>query len=217
LGSVLIVGGNSVAADLTAELYNPATDTFSATGSTSLLRVGHTATQLLDGRVLIAGGGTTTAELYDPISGTFTLTGSMTVARTGATATRLQDGTVLIFGADGSADLYDSNAGTFAPVGSNPLAVFGQSANLRLDGSVLAAGGRPGGRYTTTISAAALFGPESDGFTVTGSLNTSRLSHTATVLSDGTVLIVGGTKITCYYSCRGGRSITILSSAELFK
>ena len=222
LGSVLIVGGNSVAGDLTAELYNPATGAFSATASTSILRAGHTTTQLLDGRVLIAGGGTKTAELFDPTSGTFTPTGSMTVDRTGATATRLQDGSVLIFGADGSADLYDANSGTFARVGSNPpLAVTGQTqtASLRHDGSVLAvAGGFSSARFHVSVSAAALFAPETDGFTLTGPLNTSRFSSTATVLGDGTVLVVGGTHRSCpIISCFNGTSTTILSSAELFK
>ena len=219
LGSVLIVGGNSVAGDLTAELYNPATGTFSATGSTAYLRAGHTATQLLDGRVLIAGGGFKTAELYDPASGTFTPTGSMTVLRTGATATRLQDGSVLIFGADGSADLYDANTGTFAPVGSNLPARSGQTASLRHDGSVLTAGGiypsyRPGSEMWS-YSGATLFAPEIDGFTVAGSLNTSRGFHTATVLVDGTVLIVGGITLT-HNSFTGIWEID-LSSAELFK
>jgi hypothetical protein len=224
LGSVLIVGGNSVAGDLTAELYNPATGSFSTTGSTSIVRQGHTATQLLDGRVLIAGGGTATAELYDPKSGTFTTTGSMTVARTRATATRLQDGTVLIFGADESysADLYDPNAAIFAPVGSYGLVAHGPTASLRQDGSVLTAGGYHLGPHqpNTSASAANLFAPESDGFTGTGSLNTSRISHTATVLADGTVLIIGGTHRVClapYSNCAFGPTTTTLSSAELFE
>jgi WD40 repeat protein len=222
LGSVLIVGGNVVAGDLTAELYNPATGTFNATGSTSILRAGHTATQLLDGRVLIAGGGTETAELYDPTTGAFTPTGSMTIVRTGATATRLQDGTVLIFGADDSAaDLYDAKAGMFAPVGSYGRLAYGQTASLRQDGSVLTAGGYHLGPHSphNSVSAAALFAPESDGFTGTGSLNTSRGSHTATQLADGTVLIVGGTERHCggYIRCGFGVTTTTLSSAELFK
>jgi hypothetical protein len=216
LGSVLIVGGNTDG-DLTAELYNPATGTFSPTGPTSILRSGHTATQLLDGRVLIAGGGTDTAELYDPTSGTFTATGSMTHARTGAVATRLKDGSVLIFAADGSSDRYDAAAGTFAPVQANPLASDGQTATLRPDGGVLTAGGYSTHRFHTSVSSAAFFGPESDGYTMAGALNTGRGSHTATVLADGTVLIVGGTQVACGYGCLSGRSITPLSSAELFK
>ena len=219
LGSALIVGGNSVAGDLTAELYNPATGTFNATGSTSILRAGHTANQLLDGRVLIAGGGTQTAELYDPTSGTFTPTGSMTSVRTGATATRLQDGSVLIFGGGVGAELYNANAGTFAPVAYIQFFPRGQTASLRHDGSVLVAGGYQCGRGCSSSYYAVLFGPESDGFTATGSLNTARDGHTATELSDGTVLIVGGNhriRVGCGYWCTKTQ-ISILSSAELFK
>jgi hypothetical protein len=65
---------------------------------------------------------------------------------------------------------------------------------------------------------AALFAPESDGFTVTGSLNTPRDNHTATVLQDGTVLIVGGTHHSLLHLgnlCT--ERPTVLSSAELFK
>ena len=77
-GRVLIAYG-----DASAELYDPATGTFSPTGSMTTARVVASATRLADGRVLIAGGlaqpgGTKTlasAELYDPKSGTFSPTG----------------------------------------------------------------------------------------------------------------------------------------------
>lgn len=239
-GKVLIVGGNTNSGDLVAELYDPASGAFSDTGSTTILRAGHTATPLLNGQVLIAGGETATAELYDPASGIFSVTaGDMSETRTGHTATLLgatdgvQNGYVLIIGTDGSADLYDPSARKFTRVGSFETGpsgtlpirqtVIAHTASLRKDGTVLAAGGEGftrcfRGGSPASRSGAALFAPESDGFTVTGSLNTSRDMHTATVLQDGTVLIVGGTHhshVAIFYSCRP--QATVLSSAELFK
>ena len=154
-GKVLIVGGNTTSGDLVAELYDPGTGTFTDTGSTTILRSGHTATLLtigpLAGQVLIAGGSdSASAELYNPATGMFTTTGDMTVARTGHTATALgaqdgaQNGDVLIVGTDGSADLYDPTKGTFARIGSllpSMQPSYAHTANLRNDGTVLAAGG----------------------------------------------------------------------------
>ena len=156
----------------------------------------------------------------------FTKTGDMTVTRSGHTATALgtqdgaQNGDVLIVGTDGSADLYDPSKGEFARIGSLLPSMqrrTAYTANLRSDGTVLAAGGYDleGSRglfCPVSGTAAALFAPESDGFTATGSLGTKRDSHTATVLADGTVLIVGGTE---HGGCFTGA--VVLSSAELFK
>jgi hypothetical protein len=243
-GKVLIVGGNTTG-ELAAELYNPASGTFADTGSTTTLRTGHTATLLLDGQVLIAGGGSATAELYNPSSGTFTPTaGDMTEPRSGHTATLLgaadgaQNGYVLIIGTDGSADLYDPSTQVFTRVGSPPPYVaspflrqvngLGHAASLRTDGTVLTAGGeqRRGCGFLNfgviSVNLAALFAPESDGFTYTGSLNTPRDTHTATLLQDGTVIIIGGLRRSQSVISGGIRPsclrlTTVLSSAELFK
>src|SRR5437588_11827984 len=52
-GKVLVAGGNSFGS---AELYDPATGTWSYTGSLNIARRGHTATLLQNGKVLIAWG-----------------------------------------------------------------------------------------------------------------------------------------------------------------
>jgi N-acetylneuraminic acid mutarotase len=117
-GKVLVVGGQT-AAGLTAEVYDPATGTWSRTGSLSAGRYGHTATLLHDGRVLVTGGdsgptalASATVEVYDPTSGLWTGGPSMAFAGTFQTATLLPDGSVLVAGGrdDGglrSAEVYD--------------------------------------------------------------------------------------------------------------
>jgi hypothetical protein len=124
-GRVLVAGGywDSLPIAL-ADLYDPKTGTFAATGSMATARGFDTATRLADGRVLFAGGTPTgccdadaliaSAELYDPKTGTFSPTGSMKTGRDVHTATLLLDGRVLITGGDdtyphpvASAELYD--------------------------------------------------------------------------------------------------------------
>jgi Kelch motif protein/galactose oxidase-like protein len=94
-GNALITGGeNGFRGDqvmASAELYHPATHTFTAAGTMLQGRYSHTATLLADGDVLIAGGATlhdwlASAELYHPASGKFEATGAMAHARYGQSA-----------------------------------------------------------------------------------------------------------------------------------
>jgi hypothetical protein len=111
-GKVLVTGGldSMGKAIITAEVFDPANQSFTTTGSMGTARAFHTATVLKDGTVLVTGGddGTSaqsTAELYNPATGAFSQTGGMASARQSHTATLLNDGTVLVTGGTNSTAL----------------------------------------------------------------------------------------------------------------
>ena len=218
-GKVLIAGGYFLRSGTPlagAELYDPATGSFTQTGSLGVPRWLHTATLLPNGTVLIAGGNSpnlATAMLYDPATRTFTATGSMGTARREHSATLLPGGKVLIAGgfldtriaensyyvnALASAELFDPATGTFIPTGSMGAARQRHTATLLPSGKVLIAGPEmfvAGGNPT-----AELYDPVTGTFAATGSMLdtppatlTPGLGHTATLLPSGKVLIAGGT------------------------
>ena len=70
---MLVAGGSGSSSGsnlASAEIYNPATNSWSAAGSLGTARYDHTATLLDNGRVLVAAGssgtGITNAEVYNP-------------------------------------------------------------------------------------------------------------------------------------------------------
>jgi hypothetical protein len=155
-GKVLIAGGNYGNSPIyySAELYDPATGTWTNTGEMNTSRNNSTATLLPNGKVLVAGGGSSgynSAELYYPATGSWTLTGSMNTARALHKATLLRNGKVLVVGGYGyiganltyfsSAELYDPTSGMWTNTGSLKTAREAHAVNLLPNGKLLVAGG----------------------------------------------------------------------------
>ena len=101
-GKVLVTGGlnhRSLTTDVdTAEIYDPATGSFLATGSMEVARWAHTSTLLPNGTVLVVGGGSLFSEIYHPSTGSFSISALTESEHSGHSTTLLQDGRVLVIG-----------------------------------------------------------------------------------------------------------------------
>lgn len=204
-GKILAIGGstNSVGRLATAacEIYNPVTGTWSPTGSLNIPRNSHTATLLLDGRILVTGGADRdvaavfldSCEIYDPATSSWTLTSPMAVRRQMHTATLLPNGKVLVAGgenpsATASCELYDPVSGTWSTAAAMAGARSMHAAILLPGGKVLAAGGWNGNSLTTCE----IYDPAVGVWTPAPSMSAARDSTRGLLLPDGRVLVAGG-------------------------
>ncbi len=214
-GQILVAGGltNTLfnpAALASAELFNPATQTWSPTGAMTTNRVGHTATLLPNGKVLVAGGsGSTSAELYDLTTGTWTATGPMRAVRASHSATLLPNGKVMVAGGStdvffpslATAELYDPATGTWSDTSPMHQGRSGHAATLLPNGQVLVARGYSVGY----LASAELYDPFTGAWSLLPTGTVASLAPTATLMPDNRVLLVGG------YTGNGGAT-----NAELF-
>ncbi len=210
-GRVLVAGGTNgkSGALASAELYNPVMHAWSVTANMQNPRSAHTATLLANGQVLVAGGydisgnPVATAELYDPQTGSWKLTGSMAEGRSTQAAMLLANGKVLVAGgwaAPGtsyglaSAELYDPVAGTWTTTGSMQIGRAGIPIGVTLmSGKVLVAGGGTCCPYSVTgRQTAELYDPTSGTWSSTGSMVISRWEAAGILLTNGQVLVAGG-------------------------
>jgi len=248
-GQVLVAGGinaslGSCGTLASAELYNPSTGTWTATGSMTTGRYSFVLTALPNGEVLAAGGtncgggGLTSAELYNPSTGTWTATGSMTVGNETNWAVLFQNGEVFVL----NDNLYHPSTGTWTTTSQDPISahapvVLVPNGNVYTGGTIqgdsiynpstdqwtnfppppctmlhqsceaagalLSIGKVLVGGGATYVNArpypieetngfASLFDPSTLTWASTGSMHTSRLGETMTVLLNGQALVAGG-------------------------
>jgi hypothetical protein len=213
-GKVLIAGGTYGLVGDPAEVWDPVADVIEPTGPVAHVRYGAAATLLTDGRVLVLGGvaqegqgiDTTSvpvreAEVWDEASGTFSTAftfetgpGYAHPRGPGLYAVTLHDGRVLVLNEAGGR-VWDPIDNTLSEAGRFREARSEFSATLLADGRVLVAGGRPvlpEGNGPPSIASTLLWSPSTSGFEPGPDLMEARANHTATLLADGRVLIVGG-------------------------
>ncbi|WP_437741150.1 kelch repeat-containing protein [Sorangium sp. So ce1504] len=216
-GRVLVVGGYGGEGYLaSAELYDPADDSWAPARPMSAPRQDHAALLMDSGQILVVGGSdgsraVASTELYDPAEDRWTPARPMNVARQGPTATRLDGGRILVVGGwnDGkfleSAELFDPREGIWTATAPMSTGRYGHTATLLADGRVLVAGGFGGEGEIATVE---VYDPSTNAWTPARSMNAARRGHTATLLDGGQVLVTGG--------MTNDDESTSIVSAELF-
>ena len=179
-GRVLICGGTGNSPG--AEIYDPRAKAFVPAGAMTVPRTFCTAVALKDGRVLLLGGAGAKAEIFNSETGTFSATADTTVAPDAAGAALLDDGRVLIAGGS-TAEIFDPSANTFRAIGALPAACEQCAAIALTNPKVLLTGTAPETEIYDRVTGAFSFGPVLAD--VVG-------RHTATLLENGSVLVVGG-------------------------
>jgi hypothetical protein len=192
------VGGLTTGAARTtsAEIYDPAANTWTPAAPTTVAWNLHFAVLLRNGRVLVTGGDAPSAperrrtEIYDPGAGTWSLAGDMAVDRGIASGTLLPDGRVLAAGGNAvsTAEVFDPATSLWSPTGPLAGPRYYHSATLLPSGKVIVAGGYWGTELATTE----VYDPGTGQWSAGPSLAVARRRHSATMMPDGRVLVAGG-------------------------
>jgi hypothetical protein len=179
-GSTIVLVAGFVLAQ--AEVRSAASGSFTPVQPMNQFRRQQTATLLLDGRVLVAGGApflpAATSELYDPFTTRWTNSGALALGRKYHSATLLQDGRVVVTGGQtanqllASTEVYHPPSGRWIGAGDLNVPRELHTATLLTSGLLLVAGGFP------DLSGVEQFDPTSGQWEPTGSLNTPRYGHT---------------------------------------
>jgi N-acetylneuraminic acid mutarotase len=190
-GQVLVTGGSDANGTLlaSAELYDPATGTWSLTGSLAKPHVGHFAFALASGAVLVLDGDRT-SELYDPATGTWRPAGNGGPMGWIEAATMLQTGKILAL--NGMAWFYDPIQQSWDQASGYQGNRQFPDATLLPGGKVLVVGGTNDPDGVVIVPGAELYDPTNGASTMTGTPNVLRQAGTDTLLPDGSVLAAGG-------------------------
>ncbi|MBI4242728.1 MAG: hypothetical protein HY606_01445 [Planctomycetes bacterium] len=196
-GIILVAGGYDGASYLSStELY--AAGTFAAGTAMGTERATHGTVPMYDGHILVVGGNNASSTLSSteylrPVDGTWTLTGSLNDVRRRSSCLLLNNDKVLAAGGipasgvNATCELY--NSATWTYTGSfTARSTF--SVVTMTDGKAMAVGGYDAS--DVTIATVELYDVSAGTWSATGSLDSAVALAPAVVLSNGNVLLVGG-------------------------
>ncbi len=214
-GRVLAAGGIDYYAagrpvHASAEVYDPATETWSLVGTMSTPRIGHRAASLSDGSVLVVGGTDVedsehhlaVLERFDPTTLSFHESGELHVARSQHAVATLLDGRVLVAGgavgsyghntALRSAELYDPASETIVEVADMLEPRTFPTLLPLTDGRALAVGGVVREDGNRALASAEVFDPKTGVWSPAGCMHVARWTHRTVRLADDSILVIGG-------------------------
>ena len=211
-GRLLSIGGRGVAKVAnsgymeyiaTTEVYDPATDKWTQSGTMDYWRSVPAAVELDDGTVLVSGGAahqrnaTSLTEIWDPDTGEWTIVADMNQAREKFGLIKLANGKVIAIGGSddvgqhsATAEIYDPATDSWTLIDSMGEPRIWHATTVLNDGRILVTGGgNPDGPFKKS---AEIFDPATEKWQYAGEMSVSRSQHTATLMADGRVLVVGG-------------------------
>ena len=184
------------------EIFDPATGEWSQATSTNESDQDQSIVLLGDGRVLIVRSGS--VEVYNPSTDTWTLTTMPAdLLVSSPVPITLNDGRVLITGRlsydsptgrINGAVIYDPHTDTWTPTGPMTHARMSHTLTLLPDGRVIAVGGEDSldSFQPVIYSTTEIYDPDANSWSPGPNLSEPRSSHSATLLPDGRIFLVGG-------------------------
>ncbi|RKH13279.1 hypothetical protein D7X74_22120 [Corallococcus sp. CA047B] len=218
-GKVLVSGGVTSSGDWrSAETYTPAQDTWTIVAPMSTPRVRHTATWIVNDKVLVVGGNNTTsaqglasAEIFDAATGTWTTVAPPSFPYSEHSATRLNDGRVLVLGNRAQHELYNPTTNTWSRSSDSPgIISAGHTATLRFANGhyevvVIGVSWENGNPVGKTYH----YSPDTNLWGTTSGPTIPRRGHQATLVSNQAVRISGGVDLSTGLASTGVERLNI--------
>lgn len=209
-GYIMVAGGyteTDPGGTIVTELFNTTTQRWEYGPPMNKGRAYHHLVRMNDGSIMAIGGfAERTCEILDLNDWTWSYTDSVNVKKYwwGRTSTLMEDGNILITGGANfdssfaSCEIYDVDSGKWRLTGKLKTSRERHIATLLNDGRILVTGGRTHNQSPFVYQKSCeIFDPVTEIWSYVDSMEYPRIDHSATLLPDGRMLVVGGEQTIC--------------------